>query len=403
MTRSFLLILSIVACALGFRAALAENIDAQAERIAEVVMGATMGVFFHELAHAMIGELELPATGPKEDTADEFSAYAMATMVQGEADPFLINLVTYSSLSLYYSAEEKRRGGRPHRWQAEHAADIRRFRNYFCMLYGADPALYGNLADQFGFDRNTIKRCSTDYAKRSKAWDTLIEPHTRNLSPDQPGTHPAAAPGGQVSLAFGPTHYRYGDMARRLLDEFLRGHLQALSRFLVWPRNLLVEFRDCGTPNAYYDPDSGTITMCYELVEEASRTVLRAEGIASLTPGEQAMAFLQGTWRWRTRVNTESGLMDIRITYNADQTYRSDEIWTQSGNLAARVTGAWSVQPTGLGQLMIHRRPTQWWPREFCNGRGYCQPHARQPANYSVQIINQNTMNIGGAVWMRIP
>ena len=359
-----------------------------------------MGVFFHEFAHAMIGELGLPATGSEEDTADQFSAYVMADMVRGEANPFLIDIATYSVLHLFYSAQEQWRDGRSHPWQDEHAADIRRFRNSFCMLYGADPALYGNLAARVGFDRNDIERCLSDYAKISKAWDTLMKPHTRNLSLDLPGTHPADTPGGRISLDFSPTQYRYGYIAKRLFDEQLRGWLQTFSRYLVWPRNLLVEFRDCGEPNAYYSHHSGTIRMCYELIERASQTVLRAEGIALLTPSERAMAFVQGAW-W-ARVNTKSGLLDISITYNPDQTYRSDETWTQTGNLAARVTGAWSVQPTGPSRLMIRRNPMQSYPREFCNSLGYCQPHARQPASYPVQIIDQNTMNVGRVVWTRM-
>ena len=140
--------------------------------------------------------------------------------------------------------------------------------------------------------------------------------------------------------------------------------------------------------------------MCYEVIEHASLTVLRGEGIAALTPGQQLMAFVQGAW-W-ARVNTESGLLDIRTTYNPDQTYRSDETWAQTGHLAARVTGAWSIQPAGPSRLMMHRNPTQFHPREFCNSLGYCRPHARRPASYPVLIIDQNTMNVDGVVWTRM-
>lgn len=399
MTRSLLLILCIAACALGYRAALAENVDAQAERITAVVMGTTMGVFFHEFAHAMIGELELPATGPEEDVADEFSAYMMANMVQGKADSFLIDVARYSSLHLFYSAQEKARDGRPHPWQDEHAPDIRRFRHFFCMLYGADPPLFGGLADQVRFGQSNKGRCLNDYRRSARAWDTLLRLRARNLGPDLPGTHPADAPGGRIILNFSPTYYRYGSMARRLFDEFLGEWLQEMSRQLVWPRNLLVEFRDCGEPNAFYSPSYG-IRMCHELIERASQTVFQAEGLATLTPGMPATAFVKGDW-W-ARMNTKSGLLDITITYSPDQTYISNEIWTQSGNLAARVTGVWSAQSAGLGQLMIHRNPTQFHPREFCNSLGYCRPHARQPANYQARIINRNTMNVGGVVWTRI-
>lgn len=400
MVRSSLLVLAIATCALGSRAALGSNADGQAEQISAAVMGPTMGIFFHELAHAMIGELGLPATGPEEDAADDFSAYIMGDMVRGKADPFLIDMVTYSSLHKFYSAKQRQEAGQPHPWRGEHAADIRRFRNSFCMLYGADPTLYGNLASRFSFDSNWRNRCYQAYAKRSKAWATLIRWYARNLGPSLPGAHPVNAPGGRIHLVFKPTYDRYGDYVKRLFNDYLGETLRHWSRYLVWPRDLLVEFRDCQEINASYRLDSGTITMCYGLVHSASQIVIQNAGIAAITPGEQAMDFIRGVWR--ARVNNRSGPLDITITYNPDQTYLSEEIWTQSGNLAARVTGGWSAQPVGSGQLSIHRRPTNLYPREFCNSSGYCQRHVRQPANHLAQILDRNTMNVAGVVWRRI-
>lgn len=400
MVRSFFLVLAVATCAFGSPAALAASADVQAEQRSAAVMGPTMGIFLHELAHAMIGELGLPATGPEEDAADDFSAYIMGAMVRGKANPFLIDLVTNSSLHKFYSAKRQQEAGQPHPWWGEHAADIRRFRNSFCMLYGADPALYGNLANSFQLDSNWRNRCSRDYAKRSKAWKTLMRPYARDLGPDLPGMHPANAPGGRIRLVFRPTHDRYGDSVKWLFNDFLGERLRFWSRYLIWPRDLLVEFRDCQANNARYDPVSGTITMCYELVHSASQIVMRAQGIAARTPGEQAMDFIQGVWR--ARINTGSGILDITITYNPDQTYLSEEIWTQSGNLAARVMGDWSAQSAGSNQLSIHRRPIEFHPREFCNSSGYCQRHVRQPENLSAQILDRNTMNITGVAWRRI-
>ena len=400
MVRSFFLVLAVATCAFGSPAALAASADVQAERRSAAVMGPTMGIFLHELAHAMIGELGLPATGPEEDAADDFSAYIMGAMVRGKANPFLIDMVTYSSLHKFYSAKRQQEAGQPHPWWGEHAADIRRFRNSFCMLYGADPALYGNLANRFPLDSDWRNRCSQDYAKRSKAWATLMRWHARDLGPDLPGMHPANAPGGRIHLVFKPTHDRYGDSVKWLFSDVLGERLRHWSRYLVWPRDLLVEFRDCQQINAWYDLKSGTITMCYELVHDASQIVMQNQGLSTFTPGEQAMDFIQGAW-W-ARVNTGSGILDITITYNPDQTYLSEEIWTQSGNLRARVTGVWSAQPVGLSQLSIQRRSTELYPREFCNSSGYCQRHVRQPENLSAQILDRNTMNITGVVWRRI-
>ncbi len=128
--RATLAFLAVAACALPHQAALAESAAAAGpQRMAEVVMGVTMGVFFHEFAHAMIGELELPATGPEEDTADEFSALVMSLLTQDEMDPGSLNAATYSSLLWYYWTLEKDRAGQVVPWHGEHAPDMRRFRH----------------------------------------------------------------------------------------------------------------------------------------------------------------------------------------------------------------------------------------------------------------------------------
>ena len=401
--RSFVLTLIVTTYALANHAVQAANTqEAASEHIAAVAAGVTMGVFFHELAHAMIGELELPATGPEEDTADEFSALLMSNVASGEANPLIIDVATYSSLFWCYSAQGKSQARQPHPWQSEHAPDIRRFRNSFCLLYGSDPALYGILADQVGFDQGSKGRCSQDYAKKSRAWESTLEQRARNLGADQPGEHPADAPGGRIRAVFLPTDNAYGQFTKLLFDEGMTEVLEEFSRYLVWPRDLLVEFRDCGEINAFYIRDIATITMCYEMIEYASQTVLQAEGIAfAPTPGASAFAFVQGTWM--TRLNTVYGLLDVAITYQPDQTYRSDEVWVQSGILAARVAGTWVAELAAPNQLLIHRRPTEWLPQTACYyDQAACQPYVGQSVTYPAQIIDQNTMHVDGVVWQRM-
>ncbi|MFN7975957.1 MAG: DUF4344 domain-containing metallopeptidase [Acidobacteriota bacterium] len=38
----------------------------------------------------------------------------------------------------------------------------------------------------------------------------------------------------------------------------------------VLPRDVPIEFRECGESNAFYDPETGKISMCYELVADIS-------------------------------------------------------------------------------------------------------------------------------------
>ena len=402
MIRSFVLTLAITTYALAAYAQGPYTQEAMGTRIGAVTIGVTMGVLFHEFAHAMIGELGLPATGPEEDTADEFSALLMGELASVADHPVLVDVATYSSFLWFHLALAKERAGQSHPWRDEHAPDIRRFRHSFCMLFGSNPALYSGLADRHGFDQRFKARCLDEYAKRSKAWESIVEPSARNLGADFPGLHPADAPGGRINVVFRPTSNRYMQMVELPLEEMLVALVGELSRYLVWPRDLLVEFRDCGTVSAHYDPGLGAITMCYEMIEYASQTVLQAEGIASApAPGASALAFVQGTW-WM-RLNTVYGLLDVAITYQPDQTYRSDEVWVQSGILAARVAGTWAAELATPNQLLIHRRPDEWLPQAACYyDQAACQPYVGQSVTYPAQIIDQNTMHVDGVVWQRM-
>ena len=371
---------------------------AETNKVAEVAVGVTMGIFFHELAHAMIGELKLPATGPEEDTADQFSALMMSG-IAGD-DPTLLNIATYSALLWYHGALDKERRGQPVPWQGEHAPDIRRFRHTFCLLFGSNPAAYSRLADQFGqqLDHDFRSRCARDYPKRYRAWEEIASLRARHSGSDLPGRYPANTPGGRINLIFRASSNKYEPLVRQF-EEGLAEVLDEFSRYFVWPHDVLVEFRDCGVLNAFYHPDTGRITMCYELIEHDTDLVLQAEGIAAAPmPGGDAMSFLHGTW-W-ARIATRYGPLDVTVAYHPNRTYQSDEVWAQSGDLAARVMGAWSAEAAG-DQLLIQRLPEQWLPQQFCYySQAACQGQART-TSHPARMIDRNTMNVDGVVWQR--
>src|SRR5690606_27280565 len=109
-----------------------------------MVIGATMGVLFHELGHALIGEFGVPSTGPEEDTADEFSALLMSGMTSSDDFPskppeeqkFLQDVVSYATLLWYHDAQKMAAAGQRLPWYDEHSASETRFRNTLCIIYG---------------------------------------------------------------------------------------------------------------------------------------------------------------------------------------------------------------------------------------------------------------------------
>lgn len=110
------------------------------------------------------------------------------------------------------------------------------------------------------------------------------------------------------------------------------------------------------------------------------------------------MSFLHGAW-W-ARIATAYGPLDVTVVYHPNRTYQSDEVWAQSGDLAARVMGAWSAEAAG-DQLFIHRLPEQWLPQQFCYySQAACQGQART-ISHPARMIDRNTMNVDGVVWQR--
>jgi hypothetical protein len=402
--------------------------------VSKVLAGTTLGVFFHELGHAVIGELKIPATGPEEDVADEFSAFVLGAVFEEEAnlkDPMVEDLlegiVTYSSLLWYYNGVKMEKQGQTEPWQGEHAPSLRRFRNSFCIIYGGNPQRFEDLATKVKFDDRTKARCLQDYKKRYQAWETLLKPVSRNLGPDSPGDYPADAPGGKVLLTFQEPSTDVGRAVAGLLREtnVMKEIAGFLEKGFVWPRDFQIEFRDCQEINAWYDPQAGKVTFCYSIVEFFSKTVFEAEGAAG-TPSQQppdtrrtpldgrvpdprqppaqkqptaedAMAFFVGVWQ--ATMQGPDGSITGQVTYAKDRSYH---LMLQSPYGTTEIVGSWSAVPLGPKQVQISANPQNWEPKQICNAYGYCQPNPQYPSQIVVQLIDQNSVSAEGIVWRRL-
>jgi len=403
--------------------------------VSKVIAGTTLGVFFHELGHAVIGELKLPATGPEEDVADGFSAFVLGSVFEdpenwenAKEEDILQGIVQYSSLLRYYTGQKLEREGRQEGWQGEHAPSLRRFRNSFCIIYGSDPQRFESLADQIQLGARTKARCLQEYTKRYRAWEALLKPVSRNLGPDEPGDHPADAPGGKVLLSFEEPQTDVGRVVTALVrdTDVMKEIADYLQTAFVWPRDLQIEFRNCDQVNAWYDPQAGKVTMCYSIVEHFSKVVFEAEssGGTDTKPDRQprpdprpqpaprrdpqpprqqeptvadAMAFFVGTWQ--ATMPTGQGSFTAQVTYAPDRTYRVVLNYPQG---PTEVYGTWSAKQLSDRSVQIDAVPTDWSPKQYCNPYGHCQPNYQYASQVVVHLIDQNQVNAEGVVWRRL-
>jgi len=249
--------------------------DGDSGRITGTYLGVISGVFLHEFGHALIGELKLPSTGPEEDAVDIFSALRISApeALDGpDENAKSINkmMATYATLQWFYSgmvAEQQGMEDVP--WQDEHTADLKRFRNTFCVIYGSNPSYFSELATTVQMDERTLSRCNDEFVKQNRAWRSILAPYTRVSEWYPDGTQRPDAEGAKISVVFEPSTRQVGNMVKAIMGDSgtFQEWVDGLARDYVLPRDINVTFKDCGELNAWYSGNDGTITMCYDFVE----------------------------------------------------------------------------------------------------------------------------------------
>lgn len=234
-------------------------------------LGVAKSILMHELGHALIGELGVPATGPEEDAVDIYAALHLAeTVAQASDNRALANdTASYASLLWYYSGrlEEQQNIPASEGWQDEHTGGLKRFRNMFCVIYGADPRGFSRLAEAVGLEERTLARCEDEFLKQNRAWRAILSPYARLSAAMPEGRLPADAAGAEIAVEFHPSNRQIGEYVRQNYQAELTRVAQALGQAYVLPRRVKVVFQDCDAVNAWYYPKEGSVTMCYDIIE----------------------------------------------------------------------------------------------------------------------------------------
>lgn len=226
------------------------------EEVRTYILGNAMFTLYHELGHALIHELELPVLGREEDAVDNLASLLMVPEPDDEDMAERVLAAAQGWLMSAINADEEEDLA----FWDEHGLDMQRFYSVVCVLYGADPDRFGEFAEEAELPEYRREACEFEYAQIGNSWATLLEPHMipdddRRRSRVRVVHETPAAPYRALSALL-----RESRLVEDIAEEVRTG-------FLL-PRELTLRVAACDEVNAFFDPEDGSVTLCYELLEE---------------------------------------------------------------------------------------------------------------------------------------
>ena len=143
-----------------------------AETLDTAVYQSMVATLYHEVGHALIGELELPITGREEDVADQMAAYILTS--DDESKDYL--LTTADSYAL---AGQRIEIYDDTAFSDSHSLDAQRAVNFLCYVYGSDENTFQYLVDDGALNPDRAPDCANEYTQLVTAWETLLAPYVR--------------------------------------------------------------------------------------------------------------------------------------------------------------------------------------------------------------------------------
>jgi hypothetical protein len=223
----------------------------EADEIDAIVLSNAEHTLWHEAAHLLISELELPVVGQEEDAADGFATL----MMLGDDDAADIEHLLDVAELWIVSHEVGAADGIAPTYYDEHDLDAQRGLRVVCYVAGAGPGRAHRLAADWGLPAERAETCAEDYELALTSWEAILEPHFRD---DEPSA--------RIAVRYGDDGGAWGARVREL--DLLEMVADELTDAYVLTPGLVIEAATCGEANAFWDPGARTVTLCYELLED---------------------------------------------------------------------------------------------------------------------------------------
>lgn len=154
---------------------LLDELDARFSTVEEgdlLVAGTVAFVLLHELGHALIHVLDLPATGREEDAVDQLATLLM--LREGAIGDSLAFAVAG-----WFAEHAARTRLDRMAFADEHGLGQQRVYNILCWIHGRDPARYPRVLSEGWLTPARAERCPAEFRRLDASWSRLLAPHLR--------------------------------------------------------------------------------------------------------------------------------------------------------------------------------------------------------------------------------
>jgi hypothetical protein len=137
----------------------------------DTIVGPTVEVFLHEVAHAIFNLLKVPILGREEDAADQVADYMILHLDEDIAREVVLGV------GYMYGHEMQSQTPGLQQFANVHGVSAQRFYNLLCMAYGRDPKLFGDVVERGYLPESRAETCGDEYMQVDYAFRKLIYPH----------------------------------------------------------------------------------------------------------------------------------------------------------------------------------------------------------------------------------
>jgi len=215
------------------------------------VRASILGIFYHELGHALIDVLRIPIFGQEEDAADVAAIYMIDMFFEND----VAERMAYDYAFSYRGDDAMSRATLGDDYELPywdvHGLNLQRYYNMVCLFYGANPDEREDFAAELLLPDERAETCEEEFILTDESWGPVFD----ELAD--------AKEGKKFDIPSLDSDSEAGDFTWQILEE----ELAAINEAYTLPEQVGVHVEDCNMVNAFYIPSQKAIVMCTELTD----------------------------------------------------------------------------------------------------------------------------------------